>query len=109
MPAPMSAGSPPLASVTEAFGAASPHLPDLNYWWPDGIGTVLIEPLGANRWLPGVLRAISLHPSGCVRLCALQDTDSTGAGGILSPTERRGTPLRRRARLGRPGRTRRFG
>src|SRR3954453_2087110 len=65
MPAPMSAGSPPLASVTEAFGAASPPLPDLNYWWPDGIGTVLIEPLGANRWLPGFLRAISLPPSGC--------------------------------------------
>src|SRR3954463_8288698 len=42
MPAPYSLWSPPLASVTEAFGAASPHLPGLNYWWPDGIGTVLI-------------------------------------------------------------------
>src|SRR3954449_11035373 len=68
MPAPYSLWSPPLASVTEAFGAASPHLPDLNYWWPDGIGTVLIDQR-PNRWLPGFLRAISLHPSGCVRLC----------------------------------------
>src|SRR3954471_17983654 len=42
MPAPYSPLSPPLASVTEAFGAASPHLPGLDYWWPDGIGTVLI-------------------------------------------------------------------
>src|SRR3954447_23326803 len=68
MPAPYSLWSPPLASVTEAFGAASPHLPGLNYWWPDGIGTVLIDQR-SNRWLPGFLRAISLHPSGCVRLC----------------------------------------
>src|SRR3954453_13252142 len=61
--------------VTEAFGAASPHLPGLNYWWPDGIGTVLIDQR-PNRWLPGFLRAISLHPSGCVRLCLVQqDTD----------------------------------
>src|SRR3954462_3414169 len=59
--------------VTEAFGAASPHLPDLNYWWPDGIGTVLVEPEGASRWLPGFLRAISLHPSGCVRLCLVRE------------------------------------
>src|SRR5437763_10802674 len=32
---------------------------------PDGIGTVSAR----GRWLPGFRRAMSLHPSGCVRLC----------------------------------------
>src|SRR5256885_5889108 len=59
---------------------------------PDGIGTVSAR----GRWLPGFRRAMSLHPSGCVRLCLAGK--NSGWGRLLHPEwadERRALEERR--------------
>ena len=73
-------------AVTEAVQAPLPHLPDLS-WSPMELAP-FPPACGRTGWLPGFHRAMSLHPSGCERLCLTRrvqgraDTPAGDPGGL---------------------------